>query len=94
MSEKYLKSEFIRETIKIGRRGQITIPKTVRMIESLKRGDKLKLVRQPTGTIYLEKLPKEKDPVERILEITNKYPKFDFDKAWKEVQEERRRSER
>ena len=59
MSEKHYKSELITQTIKIGRRGQITLPKTLRMVENLKRGDKLKLVRQPTGAIYLSKVPKE-----------------------------------
>lgn len=94
MSEKSLKSELISGIIKIGRRGQITLPKTLRVVEDLRRGDKLKLVRQPTGTIYLTKLPKEKDPFERLMKVLEKVPKFDFEKAWKEVQEERRRSER
>lgn len=94
MSEKYLKSELISQTIKIGRRGQITLPKTLRVVDNLKKGDKLKLIRQPTGTIYLSKIPKEKDPFERLMKLIKTFPKFDFDEAWKEVQEERRRSER
>ena len=94
MSEKSLKSELISGVIKIGRRGQITLPKTVRVAEDLRRGDKLKLVRQPSGSIYLTKLPKEKDPFERLMKVLEKVPKFDFGKTWKEVQEERRRSER
>lgn len=94
MSENHQKSELISGIIKIGRRGQITLPKTLRVVEDLRRGDKLKLVRQPTGTIYLTKLAKEKDPFERLMKVLEKVPKFDFEKAWKEVQEERRRSER
>lgn len=94
MSENYRKSELINETIKIGRRGQITLPKVVRTAEGLKRGDRLKLVRQPTGTIYLTKVPKEKDPFERLMKVLEKVPKFDAEKAWKEVEKERRESER
>lgn len=94
MSEKYQKSELMSETIKIGRRGQITLPKIVRTVEGLKRGDRLKLVRQPTGTIYLTKIPKEKDHFERLIKVLGKVPKFDAEKAWKEVEKERRESER
>ena len=80
--------------IKVGRRGQITLPKAMRVVEGLKRGDKLKLVRQPTGTIYLTKIPKEKDPFERLMKLIKTFPKFDAEKAWKEVERERRESER
>ena len=94
MSENYKKSELISDVIKVGRRGQITLPKDVRIAENLKRGDRLKLVRQPTGTIYLTKVPKEKDPFERLMKILEKVPKFDAEKAWSEVERERRENER
>jgi AbrB family looped-hinge helix DNA binding protein len=93
-SEFNKKSELIIETIKIGRRGQVTIPKNVRTAEALRIGDRLKIVRQPTGTIYLTKIPKEKNPFDRLMTVLEKVPKFDAEKAWKEVERERRESER
>lgn len=49
---------------------------------------------QHTGSIYLTKISKEKDSFERLMEALEKVPKFDAEKAWKEVEKERTECER
>lgn len=93
MLEKSIKSEFIEKTVKIGRRGQITLPRIIRKIDKLKEKDELKVTRMPSGELHFRKITKE-HPVDRMLSIIETFPKINFDKTWKEVQSERRESER
>lgn len=94
MSENQKKSDLISGIIKVGRRGQITLPRVIRLAEGFGRGDRLKIVMQPTGSIYITKVSKEKDSFERLMKALEKVPRFDAEKAWKEVEKERRESER
>ncbi|MCS4541471.1 MAG: AbrB/MazE/SpoVT family DNA-binding domain-containing protein [Euryarchaeota archaeon] len=74
---------------KIGSKGQIVLKKEIRKALGLKPGSMVK-EKLFKGKIIVEPF----DPIERIMKIASKYPKFDFKKAWREVQEERRRNER
>ena len=76
--------------VKVGEKGQITIPKQVREDWHIKKGDSAKVVVMPSGMITIKFL-REKSPEDRLLEVIEKAPKIDFKKAWKQVERERDR---
>lgn len=82
------KHKLIYRKVKVGERGQITIPKKIRTEDKIMTNDTLLVTHLPGGSIVLRKMEKEK-PEERIMKIIMEAPKIDFKKTWKEVQEER-----
>ena len=74
--------------IKVGERGQITIPKNIRLEDKITSKDTLRVTHLPGGSIVIRKIEKEK-PEDRIMKIIMGAPKIDIKKAWKEVQKER-----
>lgn len=79
--------------IKIGEKGQITIPKIARENWKINPGDKAKIIVTPSGMIIMH-IIKEESPEDKILETIKKAPRIDFKKLWKEVEKEREESER
>ena len=88
MSEKIKKSDFVKKTVKIGKRGQITLPKSIRTIEKITENEKLNIIKLPSGAMFIKKVIKE-TPEDNIIKIISSVKKIDFEKAWKEVQKER-----
>lgn len=85
--------EFIIDKVKLGGKGQITIPKRIRDEDSLKKDDEFNVTHTPSGSIILEKSTTKK-PEDRLFEFLNSLPYFDAEKAWKEVEQERRKEHR
>lgn len=81
---------FITDKVKLGKKGQITIPKKIRDEDGLQENDTFIVKHMPSGTIMLEK-QQNKDPYEMIFKAMAMAPKFNADKAWQEVKEERKR---
>lgn len=77
----------VSKIIKVGERGQIVIPKTVRNLEGIKPKSLLKITNYGTGTIVISKVKEVEGPEERFLELIEKIklPK----NAWEEIQKER-----
>ena len=80
---------FMTDEVKIGKKGQITIPKKIRDMDKLNESDVLTLKRMPGGSMILEK-QKIKTPEDRLIEIVKKVPRFGWKKAWEEVKAERK----
>jgi len=78
----------IEKTIRIGEKGQITIPKSAREKWLIKPGDNVKMIIMPSGTITIETIQKE-EPEDRLLKILDKMPGIDAGKAWKRIEKER-----
>ncbi len=79
--------KYITKVVKVGERGQIVIPKTIRKIERIKPKDILK-VTHVAGTITIKKVQK-KSPEEQIFEfIENSGLTM---KDWQDIQKERAR---
>jgi AbrB family looped-hinge helix DNA binding protein len=81
---------FLTDQVRLGKKGQITIPKKIRDEDKLKEDDVFIVKHMPSGAIILEK-QKSKNPYDMIMDAIAMAPKFDADKAWKEIREERRR---
>ncbi len=84
---------FFVDKVRIGKKGQITIPKLIRDEDGLAESDVLVLTHTPGGDILLRKA-NIKTPEDTMLDAISKAPKFDWRRAWAEVEEERRQSER
>lgn len=82
------KHKLIDTKIKVGERGQITIPKSIRMEDRIMSKDLIRLTRLPGGAIMIRKLEKEK-PEDKIMDIIMKSKKIDFKRSWEEIQKER-----
>ena len=78
------------DEVRLGKKGQVTIPKKIREMDSLKEDDTFIVTHMPGGDIILRKQITV-HPIDRALEIIRNAPHFDWRKAWKEVVEERRR---
>ncbi|MBI2584143.1 MAG: hypothetical protein HYW25_05730 [Candidatus Aenigmarchaeota archaeon] len=85
-----MKSEhkFLTAKVKVGARGQITIPKAIRHEDKIRARDTLKVTHHPGGEIVLKKIESE-SPEERMLAILKRTPKIDAEKAWREIVRER-----
>lgn len=81
---------FFTDTVKLGKKGQITIPKKIRDEDELREEDIFIVLHAPGGEIILQK-QKTKAPEDLMLEAIHSAPKFDWRKAWEEVKAERRR---
>ena len=83
--------KFYTDEVKIGKKGQITIPKKIREEDNLDEDDVFVVTHMPSGDILLKKKVQNipKDWLEKILK---KVPAtFNSKEAWKEVLEERKR---
>ncbi|MBI2140170.1 AbrB/MazE/SpoVT family DNA-binding domain-containing protein [Candidatus Woesearchaeota archaeon] len=79
------------ETIKVGKKGQITLPIKIREMDNIREHDRLKLSHMPNGNMVLTKINIGKTPEDEMLEIIDRAPRFDWRKVWKEMEEERAR---
>ena len=84
---------FFRDNVKLGKKGQITIPKKIRDEDGLKDDDEFTVTHTPGGEIVLRKAV-HKAPEDELLELIRTFPRFDWRTAWEEVREERRQSDR
>ena len=84
---------FFKDTIRMGKKGQITVPKVIRDEDNLQEDDILVVTHLSGGEILLKKAV-EKTPEDNLFEFLNSLPKIDWRKAWEEVREERKRSDR
>lgn len=78
------------DVVKMGKKGQITLPKLVRDEENYRDGDEFTLSQMPGGDLMLHKIT-EKTPEEKLLDFLETVPKFDWRKAFREIEEERNR---
>ena len=85
--------KFITDTIKMGKKGQITIPKIIRDEDSFNEGDTLNITNMPGGDIILQKkhAPTADD---KLFEFLEKMPKINWRKAWEEIKAERKQEHR
>lgn len=83
-------NQLISKKVRIGRKGQLTIPKKIRDKSYLKENDILIISETPGGD-FLIRRTKEATPEDRMFAILAKIPPFDWKKAWREVKEERRK---
>ncbi len=83
---------FFKDEVRIGKKGQITIPKKIRDIDGLKEDDLLIITHMPSGDIMIKKTQR-RTPEDDLLEFIKTNPPFDAKKAWKEIKEERRRAD-
>ncbi len=81
---------FMTDKVKLGNKGQLTIPKKIRDESNYKKNDTFILKRMPSGTMTLEKQQKS-DPYDMMFKAIAMAPKFNADKAWEEVRAERKR---
>jgi AbrB family looped-hinge helix DNA binding protein len=79
--------KFISKIVKVGERGQVVIPKTIRRIEGIRPNSVVRITNYGTGNIIISKVYETKSPEERFLEVLQslKMPK----NAWEIIQEER-----
>ena len=82
--------KFFTDTIKLGKKGQLTIPKSIRDEDNLKENDKFIVTHTSDGEIILQK-KNIKTPEDLMLEAVKKAPKFNWRKSWKEIKEERKK---
>lgn len=73
---------------KVGARGQIVIPKSIRDAEGIRPNQILRIKNIP-GAIVIEKPAKVKSPEEAILDIVNKIKVKFTEKDWEEIHKER-----
>lgn len=84
--------EFFTDKVKLGKKGQITIPKKIRDEDKLQEDDVLRVTHMPGGSIVLEKVIKK--PEVKLFEFLKTLPPFDWRKAWEEVRAERAKEHR
>lgn len=77
------------EKVKLGKKGQITIPKNIREEDQLKENDVFLLQHTLGGEIILTKQIANKTPEDKMLEIVMKAHSFDWRSSWEEVRKER-----
>lgn len=83
-----LKYAFLTTKVKLGNKGQITIPKKIRDQDMLRESDTFIVTHTFSGDIVLKK-QKIKTPEDLIFESIQKASKFNWREAWKEVVKER-----
>ena len=72
--------------VKVGKKGQFTIPKKIRDRDHIKEDDLFNVTLMSDGSILLKRETKK---VDKLLEFIRALPKIDWDKAWKEIEAER-----
>ena len=81
------------DSVHLGKKGQITIPKKIRDEDNLREDDCFRVVHMPGGDILLTRRDLKK-PEDRMLEIIKSMPPLDWKKAWGEIEEERKKEHR
>ena len=81
---------FFSDRVKMGKKGQITIPKRIRDEDGIKEDDTFIVTHTPGGDIIMSR-QKVSSPEDAILEAVQRMPSFDWRGAWSEVQNERKR---
>lgn len=81
---------FFTDVVRIGKKGQITIPKAIRDEDDLQEDDAFIVTHTTSGAIILQK-QKTMKPEDLMLEAVQRSPKIDWKRAWKEARDERRR---
>ncbi len=84
---------FYTDKVKMGKKGQITIPKKIRDEDALKEDDTFVVTHTSSGDIILRKSV-IKSPEDKILELISTMRTFDWREAWEEVKQERKREHR
>jgi len=82
--------ELFKEKVKLGKKGQITIPKCIRDEDNLKEDDVFIVQHMPGGDIILSKQISINTPEDLMIEAIMSAPPFDADAAWEEIKRERR----
>ena len=82
--------ESFMERVKLGKKGQITIPKNIRDEDQLKEDDVFIVQHTPGGDIILSKQKKVKTPEDIVFDIIKRTPRIDADSAWEEIKRERK----
>lgn len=85
--------QLIIDQVKLGKKGQFTIPKKIRDEDQFREDDLFMVTHLSGGEILLRKVTVQ-TPEDRLLEIIRGFPSFDARAAWREVQEERRKEHR
>lgn len=81
---------FMTGKVKLGKKGQITLPKKIRDEDKLKENDIFIITHTASGDIILRK-KQLKTPEDVMIEAIESAPHFDWRDAWKEVEHERNR---
>ncbi len=81
---------YMTDEVKLGKKGQVTLPRKMRELNKFKEDDRFIVTNMPGGEIILRK-KLIRTTEDMMLDALDKVPDFDFDKAWKEVLEERKR---
>lgn len=84
---------FMVTKVKLGKKGQLTIPKKVRDEDHLKEQDVFTFTNTPAGDMLFQRATK-KSPENRIFDIIETHRHINWREAWKEVRAERRQSNR
>ncbi len=84
---------FFTDRIRLGKKGQVTIPKVIRDEDELAENDEFIVTHMPGGDIVFRKAAVQ-SPEDRLFEILRRIPEFDYKTAWKEVKAERKREHR
>ncbi len=82
--------QYLTTEAKLGKKGQITIPKKIREGENLQEDDVFIVTHAPGGDIVLHK-KRVVDGVDMMLKAIEQAPKFDWRQAWEEIKAERKR---
>lgn len=85
-----MEKTILAKRVRLGRKGQITIPKKIREGKGWEEDDDFVISEMADGGILIKKKT-EKKPEDIMLEIIRSLPPFDWRKAWKEVEEERKK---
>lgn len=81
--------QFFFEKVKLGKKGQVTIPKNIRDEDQLKEDDVFIIQHAPGGEIILTKQT-TKAPEDLMLEAIMRSPRINAKEAWKEIRKERK----
>ncbi len=77
------------EKVKLGKKGQVTIPKKIREEDSLKENDVFVVQHTMGGNIILTKQT-TKTPEDLMLDAIMRAPKINAKGAWEEIKRERK----
>lgn len=78
------------DTVALGKKGQITLPKHIRDEDGLSEDDSFVVTHLPGGEIVLRPVRNDA-PEDKMLAIVSTVKPFDWRKTWEEVRQERRR---
>ncbi len=81
-------NECIMMKAEVKKKGQITIPKKIRDNLHFEEGDVITFTELPGGDVILKRI-EIKTSEDILMKILEKIPKFNSEKAWKEVEADR-----